>query len=95
MRTGKDRVEVAEVGGTVTVGDVQVRSGDVILGDDDGVVVIAAAHEDRVLEVAVQIAVSEATILKDALDGGSLRAARAKHGYHLLQRQAANITEEQ
>ena len=41
MRTGKDRVEVAEVGGPVTIGGVQVTPGDLLVGDDDGVVVIA------------------------------------------------------
>lgn len=93
MRTGKDRVEVVEVGGTVTIGDVQVHAGDIVVGDDDGIVVVPLAHEDRVLEVARQIAEREAAILSDALASGSLREARARHGYHTLQRGDAAETE--
>jgi 4-hydroxy-4-methyl-2-oxoglutarate aldolase len=86
MRTGKDRVEVAEMGSTVSLGDAQVRQGDIVIGDDDGIVVIPQAYEEQVLEVASGIAEREGLILADALAQGSLREARAKHGYHLLQR---------
>lgn len=88
MRTGKDRVEVAEVGGVVNVGDVQARAGDLLVGDDDGVVVIPAERADEVLALADTIAEREAAILADALGGQTLREARARHGYHLLQRRA-------
>ena len=86
MRTGKDRVEVAEIGGSVSVGDTRARAGDLIIGDDDGVVVVAHEHEVRVLELARQIAAREQEILSDALAQGSLRQARSRHGYHSLQR---------
>jgi 4-hydroxy-4-methyl-2-oxoglutarate aldolase len=86
MRTGKDRVEVAEVGCTVSVGGVQVSDGDLIIGDDDGVVVVPAQYERGVLAAATAIAQREAAILDDALSSGSLRAARERHGYHELQR---------
>lgn len=89
MRTGKDRVEVAEVGGLVTLGDVRVRPHDVVVGDDDGVVVVPAEHAEAVLAVAAEIGAREEAILRDAIGGGSLRAARARHGYHLLQRQSS------
>lgn len=89
MRTGKDRVEVAEIGGVVALGDVQVRAGDVVLGDDDGVVVVPRDHEAQVLRTAREIADREGAILAEALDGGSLREARRRHGYHELQRQGA------
>jgi regulator of RNase E activity RraA len=86
MRTGKDRVEVAEVGGVVNLGDVQVATGDLVVGDDDGVVVIPAGRVDEVLGLAVSISEREAAILADALGGGSLRGARERYGYHQLQR---------
>jgi regulator of RNase E activity RraA len=41
MRTGKDRVEVADTQVPVALGDAQVRPGDIVVGDDDGVVVVA------------------------------------------------------
>lgn len=86
MRTGKDRVEVAEIGGVVSLGDVQVQAGDLIIGDDDGIVVIASRNEEAVLKAASVIAKQEETILAEALKLGSLRDARAQFGYHLLQR---------
>ena len=86
MRTGKDRVEVADVGGTVTIGGVAVAAGDLLVGDDDGVVSIAAAAEDDVLAVAREIAERETAILAEALAGATIADARARHGYHALQR---------
>ncbi|MDF5756927.1 RraA family protein [Spongiactinospora sp. TRM90649] len=86
MRTGKDRVEVVEVGGTITLADVQVRHGDLILGDEDGVVVVPWDEADRVAATAREIAAREDEILNLALETGSLRDARTRHGYHLLQR---------
>lgn len=90
MRTGKDRVEVAEVGDVVNLGDVQVRPGDLVVGDDDGIVVVSAGRADEVLALAASIAETEAAVLADALQHDySLREARARHGYHSLQRARA------
>jgi len=72
----------------VNVGDVQVRAGDLLVGDDDGVVVIPAERSDEVLALADTIAEREVAILTEALNGQTLREARARHGYHLLQRRA-------
>lgn len=88
MRTGKDRVEVAAVAVPVTIGGVQVRPGDLLVGDDDGVVAIAADVEEQVLAIAAEIADREERILAAALGGASLAAARAEFGYHDLQRKA-------
>jgi 4-hydroxy-4-methyl-2-oxoglutarate aldolase len=90
MRTGKDRVEVSDVGRPVSVGGVQVRPGDLLLGDADGVVAVPRAVEDQVLEICAGIAEREDAIVADVLSGTSLTQARARHGYHLLQRQAAD-----
>lgn len=89
MRTGKDRVEVSDVQRPVTVGDVQVAPGDLILGDADGVVVVAQAAEEAVLQVAREINERENAIVADILAGSSLADARARHGYHKLQRENA------
>jgi 4-hydroxy-4-methyl-2-oxoglutarate aldolase len=87
MRTGKDRVEVSDVGAPVTVGGVQVRAGDLVLGDADGVVIVAREVEDEVVAICEQIDASEDAIVADVLGGASLAEARARHGYHRLQRQ--------
>jgi len=86
MRTGKDRAEVADVNVAVSLGDVQVRPGDLVIGDDDGIVIVPAGHEERVLELARGIVASEDAILGEALGGAPLGEARTRHGYHTLQR---------
>jgi len=86
MRTGKDRVEVDRVGSPVGIAGVHVSPGDLLVGDDDGVVVIPTDIEDEVLAIARAISESELAILSAVLGGASLAAARASHGYHTLQR---------
>jgi 4-hydroxy-4-methyl-2-oxoglutarate aldolase len=86
MRTEKDRVEVSDVGRPVSVAGVQVRAGDLLIGDADGVVVVAQEIEDEVLRICNEISTREAGIVEDVLAGSSLADARARHGYHLLQR---------
>jgi 4-hydroxy-4-methyl-2-oxoglutarate aldolase len=86
MRTGKDRVEVSDIGRPVSVGGVQVRAGDLLLGDADGVLAVPRAMEEQVLEISTAIAEREDAIVADVLSGTSLAEARRRHGYHLLQR---------
>jgi regulator of RNase E activity RraA len=86
MRTGKDRVTVSDVGTPVSVAGIRVRAGDLLVGDDDGVVVIPVEYEQEVLGIAREIEEREGAILAAALAGSSLREARAAQGYHELQR---------
>jgi regulator of RNase E activity RraA len=74
------------VGGIVTVAAVQIAPGDLLVGDDDGVVAIAQDVEQEMVDVARGIAEREEAIVAEALAGASIAAARAKHGYHVLQR---------
>ena len=89
MRTGKDRVEVSDVGRPVTVGGVQVRPGDLLLGDADGVIAVPPEITDELAEICAVISAREEAILADVLAGGSIAQARRSHGYHLLQRREA------
>jgi 4-hydroxy-4-methyl-2-oxoglutarate aldolase len=86
MRTGKDRVEVSDVGRPVSIGGLQVAPGDLLIGDADGVIRVPAALEVRAAEICAVIAASEEKIVADVLSGVSLAEARRRHGYHLLQR---------
>jgi 4-hydroxy-4-methyl-2-oxoglutarate aldolase len=86
MRTGKDRVQVEEVGGPVSLGDVRVRSGDLLVGDDDGIVVVPVGCEAEVLEIALRTREAEDRIVTAVRSGTKLDEARRRHGYHQLQR---------
>jgi regulator of RNase E activity RraA len=86
MRTGKDRVEVADVQVPVALGDAQTRPGDIVVGDDDGIVVVPAARLAEVRDVAEQISATEDNITDAILSGSSIKQARGRYGYHSLQR---------
>jgi len=85
MRTGKDRVEVESMGQPVSLGEVQVRPGDVLVGDADGIVVIPRSRESEVLSTALSIEEAETAIEAETARGTRLDEARTKHRYHALQ----------
>ncbi len=92
MRTGKDRVEVAEVGGPVTVGGVEVASGDLLVGDDDGVVVVPRRKAAEVLEASriraenEEVARARYRAGELSLDTQGMREALAAKGLTYLDR---------
>lgn len=85
MVTGKDRVYVDAVKQPVSICGLQVKQGDILLGDDSGALVIPQEHAQAVLDTAKAIAVKEAEIERNIHAGMSLKDARAKAGYHSLQ----------
>jgi regulator of RNase E activity RraA len=89
MLTGKDRVACAEVGGTITIGGINVRKDDIIVADANGVVVVPKERAEEVAAIAREIEAREAEIIQDIQSGATLRDARARHGYHKLQTKGA------
>ncbi|MFE7422201.1 RraA family protein [Rhodococcus sp. NPDC057529] len=85
MRTGKDRVTLAAVDVPVTVGEVVVHPGDILIGDADGIVVVPASSEDEVLEAATAIEEAEDRIRAAVESGERLDEARRRLAYHSLQ----------
>ena len=85
MRTGKDRVYVDSVNEPVMLADIPVHPGDIIIGDDTGVVVVPQSREEEIAEIAEQIDAKEQEILNLVNSGYSLKEARVKTGYHHLQ----------
>lgn len=85
MRTGKDRVYVDGVNVPVTLSDIQVCPGDIILGDDTGVVVVPQTRAEEVAAIAEEIDRKEQEILALVAAGGTLKEARSRMGYHHLQ----------
>lgn len=79
-------MEVADVAVPVALGDAQVRGpGDIVVGDDDGVVVVASRAAE-VLNAAEQIGHAEDQIQAAVRSGLTIGHARAEFGYHQLQR---------
>jgi regulator of RNase E activity RraA len=86
MMTGKDRVMVEATQVTVSIGGVQVRPGDILVGDDSGAVAVPLEMAEQVLELAKTVSEAEEQIVKAVRGGLSLTEARKKFGYHTLQR---------
>lgn len=85
LRTGKDRVEVAETGGVVSLNSVQVRPNDLVVGDDDGIVVVPSHRAAEVWAVVSEVFAAEEAIRQEVSAGATITEARARHGYHSLQ----------
>jgi len=86
MRTGKDRVQLEGVNVPISLGDVQVRQGDIVFGSDDGVLVVPKEYETDVLLMAQSISEAEERILSAAIQGERLDELRRTFKYHELQR---------
>jgi regulator of RNase E activity RraA len=74
------RMKVVGVGEPVRIGSVSIDSGDLIMADDDGVVVIPKAAELEVIRRARERATGESTVLSELLAGESLRQVWDRHG---------------
>lgn len=86
MVTGKDRVQLEAINVPVSISNVRVHPGDLVIGDDSGVVIVPNDKLAQVLEVAQAISEAEDAIERDILEGVPLTEARKRHGYHRLQR---------
>lgn len=95
MVTGKERVTVDAVNIPVSISGVQVRPGDIILGDDSGALVIPKERAEEVLHLAQHIEAVEQRIIAEVKAGSTLKAARAKEGYHHLQSKPEELEEQQ
>ncbi|HET9075287.1 MAG TPA: hypothetical protein VFN68_00020 [Acidimicrobiales bacterium] len=69
--TTKDRAGAGSVGRHITVGGVTVRPGDLVVGDADGVVVVAAERADQVLAAADERDRKEARVMQQLLQGAT------------------------
>ncbi|EEG09638.1 RraA family protein [Pseudogulbenkiania ferrooxidans] len=88
MRTGKDRVQVEAVNGTVSIGTARVSARDIVVADANGVVVVPRDRAREVAELARKIETVEAEIRNQIAQGKTLSEAREALGYHTLQRKA-------
>src|SRR3954470_18977784 len=63
MRTGKDRVRLAAVEQLLLIDGVTIAPGDLVCGDEDGVVVVPADRATEVAQLAADIEAAESQIL--------------------------------
>jgi len=77
--TGKDFGAIGWINHPVTIGQVVVHAGDLVVGDSDGVVVIPQAQAAEVVAASLQREADEAAILQRLRRGESTMAV---YGWH-------------
>lgn len=85
MVTGKDRVYADRINEPVCISGVQIMPGDLMIGDNTGVVAVPRCHAEEVLKTALNITEKEDKIMEYIRQGMPLREARQIAGYHTLQ----------
>ncbi|PBC56558.1 RraA family protein [Rhodococcus sp. ACPA1] len=74
--TGKFRIEAIEMNGPVTLYDVRVEPGDLIVADDSGVCVVPFEHAEYVISEVERIAEAEQTMAKMIIEGAPIDQLR-------------------
>ena len=75
----RGRTQVSGYGQAVDCGGVTISPGDLVVGDDDGVVVVPRLIEPTVIDAANARASDESTVLAALTGGTSLRQAWERH----------------
>jgi len=75
------RWEMAATQQPVTIGDVLIHPGDVIIGEFDGILVIPKEQAERVLLRAEEIVASEEQVRREVAAGGTPMESFDRHGH--------------
>src|SRR5262249_27028575 len=86
MRTGRGRVQADGYQVPVSLGDVRVEPGDVLVGDGDGGIVLPASRVEEGLAISREISESEDRIREEIEAGSRLDEARKRHRYFTAQK---------
>jgi regulator of RNase E activity RraA len=82
--TARGRIMQESFNTVIRVGDVQVRPGDIIVADINGVVVIPIEKLDEVLVAAEQIFEKEAAMVAELKKGASIMEVDKKYAYEQM-----------
>ena len=81
MVSGKNRVELDAQQIAITIGGLLVRPGDLILGDDNGVLRVPLEAADEIAALAENVRATERRIAGAISTGVPLGVARTEFGY--------------
>lgn len=79
--TGKGRLKLAEMGGTISIGGVMVAEGDLVVGDDTGIVIIPQDRLEDVLAAAEEAMAVDDAVLAGVKSGKTFADAAAAANY--------------
>ncbi|WP_353234822.1 RraA family protein [Diaphorobacter ruginosibacter] len=80
-RTGKGRLRTQQYGESVTIGGVQVAQGDLIIGDDTGIVAVPRARLQEALDIAQRILAVDKDVEARIKGGETFDSAVKATGY--------------
>lgn len=81
MRSGKNRVYKSAQQCTLSINGVEIQPNDIIVGDDNGVLVIPKSRLKEIVEKASNIKTTEQAIISSVKSGMKLEEARKFHRY--------------
>jgi len=90
-RTARGRIHEAETGGTITVGEATVKSGDWVVADSSGAAFIPADAVEDVVSAAERIVAKESAMAKSVLSGEKATKAMGASYEHLLEQSKADF----
>lgn len=76
----KGRLDVVEIGEPIEIDGVSICSGDLVLGDPDGVVIIPAEAADEAIRLALEKVSGENTVRDELAAGVPVEEVFEKHG---------------
>ena len=80
-RTGKTRLQLQALGQEVTIGTVRVSEGDLVIGDDTGIVVIPRRMAEEVLAEAERLLAVDDAVEQAVRAGKTFAEAAAAANY--------------
>jgi regulator of RNase E activity RraA len=82
--TARGRIMEESFNGIIRVGDVQVRPGDIVMADINGVVIIPVERLDEVLTAAEEILQKEEAMVEELKRGVSIVDVDRKYAYESM-----------
>jgi regulator of RNase E activity RraA len=79
--TGKRRLQLQPLGGTVSIGGITVTEGDLVVGDDTGIIVVPRGKLDAALAAVERIVAVDHEVEKRIRGGASFAEAASASGY--------------
>ena len=84
VATARGRIMEEATNVMIQFGGVQVRPGDIVMGDRSGVVIIPQEHVEQVLEKAEQLFEKEENMIRDIRSGQSMLEVDTKYNYEKM-----------
>ena len=82
--TARGRIIEESTNQMIQFGGVQVRPGDIVMGDSSGVVIVPREHIDDILEKAEQLWQKEEDMIAEIKDGADILEVDAKYNYNKM-----------